>query len=132
MTNLLDEGLVEKDALDFEEIRTGRTLTAVIISGQVFCMGGLIVRVNKQLDVRRSSSGYEVRGIDYDYHAWLPATGQPVLRYDMAHEWLGLHVHVFDPATGKELTTRIELDDLPTLDGFIRQALERTKAFVQA
>ena len=133
MNRLIDEGIVETDSLIFDEIFTGRTLTAVIISGRVVCRDGLCVQVNKRLDVRAATGGgYDVKGAHYDYHAWLSAADQPVLRYDNSHEWLGLHVHVFDPGTGKELTEQIELENLPTLDRFIRLAIERAKRFVQA
>ncbi len=63
----------------------------------------------------------QVRGVEYTYHAWLGATEQDILRYDMAHGE-GLHCHVFDLATGESALLPAPLDMLPSLDGFVRMA----------
>ena len=66
----------------------------------------------------------QVRGLDYSYHAWLGATEQDILRYDMAHGE-GLHCHVFDLATGESVLLPAPLDMLPSLDGFVRMSCRR-------
>ena len=130
MTILVDEGLVEQDNLNIEEVLDGRRLTSVFIRGYVKCCKGVMIRVDKELAVQRNRSGrLYVKGCDYSYHAWLSATGQELLRYDMAHEPPTLHRHMFDPVTGQEQVTYIELDELPTLDAFIRLAIELANRF---
>jgi hypothetical protein len=130
MTTLVNEGLIEEDTLDIEEVLVNRRLTSVFIHGHVHCSNGVIVRVDKELAVQRNKSGHlYVKGSDYSYHAWLSATGQEILRYDMAHASARLHRHLFDPTTGQEQITDIELDELPTLDAFIRLAIARAKDF---
>ena len=68
-----------------------------------------------------------MKGVDYSYHAWLISTGRQILRYDMAHDWIGLHCHVFDLDTGDEQQMEVGLDDLPTLDAFIRMVIHRVQ-----
>jgi hypothetical protein len=99
MNNLLDEGLVLKDHLIFDEIRDGRYLIEVNIKGQIDCIDGLAIAVDKWLDV---DEGQRVKGYSYSYHAWLTATEQPVIRYDSAHGLDDLHCHLFDLATREE------------------------------
>lgn len=81
MTDLANEGLVEQDELNFEEVKNGRRLESVYIRGLLTCSNGVIIHVNKELEVGRNSSGHlYVRGRDYAYHAWFKATNQVILR----------------------------------------------------
>lgn len=126
MTTLENEGIVEEDGLSFIEVRDGRRLQSVVVSGEIRCANGLLITVDKTLAVQ----GAYVKGEDYSYHAWIEETEQSVLRYDMAHESTGLHCHVFDPKTGKETIFPVDRDSaLPTLDAFIRLAFDRAKEF---
>ena len=122
MTNLMHEGLVDEDRLSFREYREGRRLVQVNVEGRVRCKHGVIIEVDKWLDVRRTRRGYEVMGSSYSYQAWFEGDGREILRYDSAHGMAGLHYHLFD-SDGRERIVTISLAQLPTLDGFIRQAL---------
>ena len=130
MKQLADEGLVEQDNLRFEEVRGDRRkLESVFIRGTVNCCNGVKIQVDKELEVSRDASGHlYVRGCDYAYHAWFTATGQEILRYDMAHQ-SQLHVHLIDPTTHQEQITDIDIDQLPTLGDFIRIAIKRAALF---
>ena len=59
-TNLLNEGLVTRDGLNFRELRDddGR-LVEVNIEGQIDCADGLAIRVDKRLE---ADSVHNVRG----------------------------------------------------------------------
>ena len=121
MNNLVNEGLVLRDNLTFDEIREGRHLIEVNIRGQITCLDGLTVSVDKWLDVDDVQS---VKGYSYSYNAWLTETEQPVIRYDSAHGLDDLHCHLFDLNTGEESRFPIPITNLPTLDGFIRIAIK--------
>jgi len=123
MDRLFGEQVVLHDHLDFIEIH-GEALDAVQIVGHVECSGGVILAVDKWLDVRRDAHGRsEVRGVSYSYHAWR-RNEHDLLRYDTAHGLDELHRHDFDPETGREIGVhRVPLEELPTLDGVIREAV---------
>ncbi len=87
--------------------------------------------MDKTLIVRYVRDVPHVRGVDYNYHAWLNSTEQDILRYDMAHGE-GMHCHVFDLATGESALLPVPLDMLPTLDGFVRMACRRAADAGQA
>lgn len=131
ITDLANEGLILHDGLDWDEVKIGRRLESVYIRGLLTCSNGVMIRVNKELEVSRNNSGHlYVRGRDYAYHAWFKATNQEILRYDMAHQHqAGLHVHLVDPTTGEEQVTAIERDQLPTLGDFVRIAIARAELF---
>jgi hypothetical protein len=63
-----------------------------------------------------------IRADSYLYHAFLRGQSD-VIRYDTAHGFDDLHRHRFDPGTGSSVREHIELDELPTLDGFVREAI---------
>lgn len=46
-----------------------------------------------------------------------------IVRYDTAHGIDDLHRHRLDPDTLQEVRDNIALDDLPTLTGFIEEAI---------
>jgi hypothetical protein len=122
---LVKEGKVLRDVLSFIETADGQKLVTVNIRGRIECAGDVLVFVDKWLDVRRGRKNrYEVKGYSYSYHAWLRNTSRTPLRYDTAHGFEGLHRHRFVPAEGREVAERISLDQLPTLTGFIEEALQ--------
>ena len=57
MTILVDEGLIESDDLDIEEVRDGRRLRSVFIRGRINCRNGVMIQVDKELEVERTRSG---------------------------------------------------------------------------
>ena len=86
-SRFLDQGL------DFdEEHGPDGTLRSVFIHGDIHCAHGILIRVAKLLDVAPLGNGYQIKGADYLYHAWLEASSQTILRFDMAHDWRGLHL----------------------------------------
>lgn len=129
MERLLDEQLVQRDTLTFRESfqqQQGRKRKLVLVQlrGRVECVHGVVVSVYKRLEVRSPKKGQpEVCTRSYNYHAWIPAKKQDLLRYDDAHG--PLHRHIFDTAKGRETAMEaVALDDLPTLDEVIREAIE--------
>lgn len=123
MGDLAKQGIVESDALSFTDIRKGRRIVAVHIEGRIDCTSNVTIFVDKWLDVRRNRRGqYEVRGSSYSYNAWLRGSNKQMLRYDSAHGLEELHRHTFDSA-GHESREIILLDDLPTLDRVILEAV---------
>ena len=130
MRHLEASGVVLDSRLSVEEIRERRTLVAVEIRGRVRCADGVTVEVDKTLQARARPDGRsEVLGIHYSYHAWWERAGvaRDLLRYDSAPHpgFDGLHRHVFDPATGREVVVdAVERAALPTLDQVITSAVE--------
>lgn len=128
MARLENEGLVINNNLSVQEfVDEQKKLQTVSIEGTVECFGGVVVRVNKRLDVQYRSDGRpEVKGVDYTYQAWLEEEEKQIIRYDMAHE-SGLHCHLYNLNTGEEVIKYVNLNELPTLDLFIRIAIQRAK-----
>lgn len=120
MAALENEGIVLENALSFRE--EGLPLAVVRLEGTLRCRFGVAMRIKKELAVRYERRRPYARGVGYGYHAWLAESGQPVIRYDDAHEWIGLHCHLYDLATGEETALPALASQLPTLDGFIRIA----------
>lgn len=128
MEDLYREGLVDHDDLRFTEtVGAGGEALKIRLSGQIECARGVSVRVLKWMDVRRDARArLEVISRYYQYHAWRPARGrrreQALVRYDQAHG--GLHRHVFDTAGHEVRSEPMDLDSIPRLDAFIREAVE--------
>ena len=120
MALLENEGIVRENALTIDE--RGSPLSTVRITGFLRCRLGIAIRVDKILQVRYERRRPYARGVGYGYHAWLAESGQPIIRYDDAHEWIGLHCHLYDLATGEETALPVPLGQLPTLGGFVRIA----------
>jgi hypothetical protein len=129
MVLLENEGILLENHLIFTEVTDNTNdLVLVQLQGHLYCSGDVSIRVDKTLEVKKTANGsVMVKGKDYSYHAWIGQTGQEILRYDMAHYWEALHCHVFDLHTGQEEVYPITLEQLPTLDGFIRIACKRSK-----
>ena len=118
---LENEGILLEDFISIT--RSGQPpYEAVTISGRLRCRFDVNIRVAVTLSVSYRRGRPYLRGEDYNYHAWLSTTGQQIIRYDMAHNWLGLHRHTHDLATGSESTSVVALGELPTLDEFVRIA----------
>jgi hypothetical protein len=134
MERLMDEGLVERDGLSFYESvdRAGETVL-VTIRGRLACLNDVVIRVDKKLETRRGRSNrLEVRTRFYQYHAWVRSRpGQPrrdLIRYDNSGEHSGrLHRHDFDVA-GRPLEPEyITVEQMPTLDEFVRHAIDMAR-----
>lgn len=126
----MDEGLVERNGLSFYESvdRSGETVL-VTIRGRLVCVNHVVIRIDKKLETRRSRANrLEVRTRFYQYHAWVRShPGQPrrdLIRYDNSGEHSGrLHRHEFDAEGRPHEPEYITLEQMPTLDEFIRHAM---------
>ena len=73
----------------------------IIIRGNVYCPRGVILEVEKRMDVRHSRGHRRVRTFSYRYAAWVENLG-PVLRYHNLHGDLDEYHHrILDPRTGE-------------------------------
>jgi len=130
MERLMQEGVVLRDALSFYETfeRPTGELVAVTLKGRLQCSDDVTVRVDKRMLVRRGvANRHEVKTIHYQYHAWVRARPdrprRNLLRYDTNSHRPELHAHLFD-ADGWEVGAQtISLEEMPTLDGFIRHVV---------
>ena len=119
MRLLEDEGILLESSLSIlQELGAGE----VEVSGALGCRFNVTIRVANTLSVRYRRGQPYVRGEDYNYHAWLGTTGQQIIRYDTAHEEIGLHCHLFDLATGEQAILPVPWERLPTLNEFVRIA----------
>ena len=119
MRLLEDEGILLESSLAVFEEPGADGLEA---SGTLRCRSGLVIRVGLTFSVRYRRGQLYLQGEDYNYHAWLETTGQPVIRYDTAHEEIGLHCHLYDLATGEQAMLPVPWEKLPTLNEFVRIA----------
>ncbi len=128
MQRLEREGVVQRDALSFIETVDGSgELVAVQLQGRPFCPEREVaIRVAKRMEVRRGAANrYEVRTVSYAYHAWVRRRGpgaarRNLLRIDTNGHRPGLHAHLFDGEGNEVQVTELAIEDLPTLDAFIR------------
>lgn len=126
MDSLAAEALVFRDTLTFRELRKeSGALRWVNLRGRIQCCDGVVIAVNKGLDVALNDRNQiVVRGNAYSYHAWV--RGRPrrhILRYDNSHGENALHRHFFDVAGNQIAIEPVSLDSLPRLDLVIREAV---------
>lgn len=129
MDRLRDEGVVERDTLSFHESEDAEgELALVVLRGRVICSGEVVIRVDKKLMVKRDSHNrWVVKTRFYQYHAWRRNRAgrgrRDLLRIDNAHR-ARLHRHIFDSAGVETEVVDFELEQMPSLDEFIREAVE--------
>ena len=71
--------------------------------GQVYCLRGVVVEVEKVMQVRYTGGQRRVRTISFRYAAWVRG-GNPILRYHNIHQGdREYHHRVFNPHTGQEV-----------------------------
>src|SRR3970282_1577178 len=128
LRRLQDEGLVLRDGLSFyESMDNFGALVLVTIRGRLACCDGIAIRVDKKLDVRRGNTNrLEVVTRSYQYHAWVrQRPGKP--RRDLIRSVNSrapdapLPLHIFTRPS--ERIEPVPLADMPTLEGFVRQAI---------
>ena len=88
----------------------------VQVAGEIYCLGGIVVEVEKYLETYEANSGQIfVRSFSYRYNAYI--TGKHnVLRYDNGHDFDEYHRHVWAIETGAEMEERtITRSEFPTL-----------------
>lgn len=126
MENLLNEGVVLRDGLSRNETTFRRQIRQVQIRGRVECARDVIVFIDKWLLARRNAGGrIEVKGYSYSYQAFHRTSGRQILRYDSAEGLDRLHKHLFNKAGRETDREPITLSQLPSLDAFIRDAVNR-------
>lgn len=70
LKGLIASGKILHSGLSFIETAAGNELISVNIRGYVECAAGVVIMVDKWLDVRRGRNRrYEVQGSSYSYHA---------------------------------------------------------------
>ena len=118
---LENEGILLENALSI--IRSGQPPNEEMeLYGRLHCRSGVTIHVEVIFSIYFTRRRLYLQARSYNYHAWLSTTGQPLIRYDMSHEWLGLHRHLYDLATGGASVAPVTFDELPTLDAFVRTA----------
>lgn len=123
MRRLEREGLVLRDELSFVEIAWQGERIQVQLTGWIECCDNVRIFVDKWMEVGVREDGREdVRTYSYSYQACF-RDGRDILRYDSAHGLDDLHRHHIDPVTKREVREKVPLDEMPTLDGAIREAI---------
>ena len=95
------------------------------LRGHVYCLRGVVLRVDKTLETLQIGNTLKVRGTSYKYAAWIPrgrgAAHTMVLRYHNVHlRDEDYHHRVFNPLTGEEVFyERLERYQFPTLSEVI-------------
>ena len=84
--------------------------------GRLYCYGGVVLEVDKELETRRPGRLLQVRGLSYRYAAWVRGH-HPLLRYHNVHRNDDdFHHRVFNWRTGQEvLRETLKRDQFPTL-----------------
>lgn len=126
MDQMRSRGFVGEDTLELEDI--GADL--LVMSGEIACLGGLVVRVEKYLEVLEGEGDDAlVRTVEYKYNAFVRGHNN-LLRYDNSHSFPGHadshHKHEFDWRTGRHLPgfpAWVGEDRWPTL-GAVLEELE--------
>jgi hypothetical protein len=85
--------------------------------GQVVCLGGILLEVEKVYALRRARERDEIRCTVYRYTAYVPGRGK-LVRYDNTHRDKPdeFHRHVYDLNTGEQTSlTLLTREDFPVL-----------------
>lgn len=120
MATLLEEGFAIQDDCRFTFLPR-----AVVLEGQVVCLGSVTLEVSKQLEILTGRGvAAMVQTRSFSYHAWVRGRYN-IFRYDSAHDHRRFpHKHIYDTfGFGKELdvTELTSEDDVPTLTEVIRE-----------
>lgn len=126
MDGFVASGFVAEHTLEF--VPEGSAVLG--IQGEVSCLGDVVVRVSKYLDVLEEDSPDPlVQTFSYEYNAFRRGLGN-VLRYDNWHAHAGHpdehHRHGFDWRTGMELPgspTWVGVAGWPTLSQVIEELM---------
>lgn len=97
------DGFVGEDTLTLESIGAG----LLAMTGEIACLGGIVMRVEKYLDVLEGESlDAYVRTFEYKYNAFVRRNNN-ILRYDNSHTYPGHadahHKHLYDWKTGDHI-----------------------------
>ena len=124
MDGFRSSGFVEEDSLEFVFQEAG----LLTIKGEISCLGGVVIFVNKTLDViDDGTTDPPVQTFLYAYNAFVRGQ-KSFLRHDNTHRYSGHadehHRHELDLSTGKELPGSpmwVGPDGWPTLGKFMEE-----------
>ncbi|MBI4317865.1 MAG: hypothetical protein HY675_05195 [Chloroflexi bacterium] len=81
----------------------------VVVTGRVYCHHGVVVDVEKYLDLEYRQGGRRfVRAYSYAYNAYFKGKHN-ILRYDNNHDFEQYHCHRLDLASGRQIGDPIPL-----------------------
>ena len=85
--------------MDFEDVSLAG-VPHISVSGEFPCRRGVVLKVEKVLARRYVGNTLQVRGVTYNYVAWIP--GQNLaLKYPNGHENTDLYIpRAYNPQTG--------------------------------
>jgi len=126
LSQLRDSGFVRDDTLAIR-----RANKQLLLSGEIACLGGIIVRVEKALRVLENNGANSL--IETDWYAYNVSLrgGHNIFRYDNQDEDYSFrdghgdphHKHIFDWKTGDEEEAKwVGADNWPKLDEVIVEA----------
>jgi len=120
MGQFVSEGFVLSDGLSLYPVGQG----LLVISGEVRCLGGIVLNVAKVLEiVRNDSNNPIVQTVAYSYNASLEGVGN-IVRYDSPHDHRPHHhVHRFDVLNGDSDGTvdDVKDDGWPTIGDLLSE-----------
>lgn len=123
MDQMRADGFVGEDTLVLESIGAG----LLVMFGEIACMGGIVVRVEKYLEVLEGEGlDASVRTVEYKYNAFIRGRNN-VLRYDNSHSYPdhadAHHRHEYDWKSGKqpESATWVGEHRWPTLNDVLEE-----------
>ena len=112
-------GVIHHDTLKFKALPSTITLT-----GEIACLGNIIVQVNKMLVIVEPAEDPEVQTITYAYNAWV-RNHKTFLRYDNSHPHKGHadrhHKHILDWRTGRGRVEWVGVAAWPTLTDVLHE-----------
>ena len=94
--------LNQSSVLGFQEIVVSG-VPRIAVYGEGFCRRNVTLEFKKELAFRYLGNTLQVRGVSYNYVAWIP--GQHlVLKYHNWHENPDSYIHrAYDPQTGRQI-----------------------------
>jgi hypothetical protein len=123
---LYRDGYVDSSSLSFSRIiAADGSVAQVVLEGVIRCSDDVAIDVTKFMDVRRVDGRLEVISTYYRYQAWRPGrNGEPLLRYDQAHDSAQPHYHRFSETGALVRYDDLTLDSMPRLDAVVREAVD--------
>ncbi len=130
MARFRRDGFVESDTLTVSPA-DGNTIR---LNGDIFCQGGIIIRVKKTLAIHShhvastvavdEDSDAMIQTVGYRYH--VEQAGRPIVRYDNTHQYTGMpsenHRHEYEWPGGRQKAPTHTGEDWPTLAEVIEEA----------
>ena len=94
--------LEQSSVLSFQEITEGG-VARIAVWGECLCRRQVSLIIRKELAFRYVGHIRQVRGVSYNYVAWIPGQNL-VLKYPNGHENPDLYIHrAYNPQTGQQI-----------------------------